>query len=427
MKHLRCSMVALLTLIVLCIPLVASGQPTSEIKQIYPKMYPAGGLVWNKMNLQETCWGKICEDPSGRIWFSGGDHWGTDRRSGLSVARYDRPWGYGNTTVCFYDPKKNKADVAYELDEASAIFSNFETPGHGKIHANIVSDSKGGIWTAGYMGASYDHEFASSYYPKGYAGGAVVRYDPKTKDIDYFGLPTPFGGQVALYLDEKRTTVHGFSVDRGRYWRINYETKELKHYETNGRFGIREMITDHDGNAYFANEFGGLTKFDPDTETFTDLDMKIPGLRASVVSSKNVIYGISAAGFLWSYDTKTNKVEEYGHIVQVPDENVYTPNLAIDEKWGRLYAIAGGHGVTLAGMPILTIFDLKAKKFYWPGKLDVDGCYGAVVAKDHKVYFGCYAYEQKNNRRVKDKDGKEHRRNYLVRYDAPKSLKGMQQ
>ncbi|MFC1508795.1 hypothetical protein ACFL60_03795 [Candidatus Omnitrophota bacterium] len=425
MKRTRYSSLVVLALVVLLVPLAAFGQPKSTIKQIYPDMYAAGGLIWKGMNMQETCWGKICEDPSGRIWFSGGDHWGTDRKGDKFDDRYDRPWGFGNTTVCYYDPKTDKAYVGYEIDSASALYSNFESPGHGKIHANIVSDSKGGIWTAGYMGSSYNHEFNSAYYPKGYAGGAVVRYNPDENDIDYFGVPTPYGGQVAVYLDEQRDTVHGFSVDRGRYWRINYKTKELKHYETNGRFGIREMITDHNGMCYFANEFNGLTMFNPDTETFTDLDITIPGLRASVVSSDNIIWGISAEGFVWSYDTKSRKVEEYGHVVNVPDERVYTPNVAIDEERGRLYFIAGGHGVTLAGMPIITIFDIKSKKFYWPGKLDVDGCYGAVCSRDHNVYFGCYAYEQVDGKRTKDKDGKERRANYLVKYVPPENLEDL--
>ncbi len=401
------------------LPLMGLTQPKSDIREIKPKKFFAPGNVWKGESVMETNWNKICEDPQGRIWFSGGDHWGTDRTS--NPDRYERLWGYGNTIVACYDPKSDKVIEMFDLDRESAIFSNAETPGHGKIHANIQSDSKGFIWTAGYMGASYDHEFGNAYFPKSYAGGAVVKFDPRSKRTEYFGVPTPFGGQVALYLDEKRNVVHGFSVDRGRYWRLNYATREVKLYETNGRFGIREMITDHDGNCYFANEFNGLTKFDPDTETFTDLDMKIPGLRASVVSSQNIIYGVSAAGFLWSYDTQTNKVEEYGHVVNVPKEQVYTPNMAIDEQWGRLYMIAGGHGITLAGMPILTIFDLKTKKFYWPGKVDVDGCYGAVVGGNHSVYFSCYGYIRgKVNR-----EGKEVRGPMLVRYDPPKSLEGL--
>lgn len=427
MKCMRRSTLVVLALVVLLIPLAAYGQPKSDMKQVLPKMYPAGGLEWNGVSVQESCWGKICEDPKGRIWFSSGDHWGTDRKGGIFDQRYERPWGYGNTTVCFYDPKSDKAQVGFELDRASTIFSNAETPMHGKIHANIQSDSEGNIWTAGYMGDSYSHAKSDVFYPKSYAGGAVIRYNPQTDDINYYGLPTPYCGQVALYLDEKRSTVQGFDVDRARYWRLNYETMTLKLYETNGRFGTREMIMDHNGMCYFANEFEGLTMFNPDTETFTDLDIKIPGLRASVVSSKNVIYGISADGFVWSYDTKSGKVEEYGHVVQSPKEVVYTPDIALDEEWGRLYFIAGGHGVFLlgSGMPILTIFDINNKKFYWPGKLDVDGCYGAVCAKDHAVYFGCYAFEQKDGRRVMDKDGKGRRWNYLVKYVPPKNLEDL--
>jgi hypothetical protein len=417
MKYLRlCSM---LFLGLMVIPIIAYSQPKSDIQEVKPKKFFAPGNIWKGESVMETNWNKICEDPQGRIWFSGGDHWGTDRTT--NPDRYERPWGYGNTIVSYYDPKSDKVTEVFNLDQASAIFSDAETPGHGKIHSNINADSKGNIWTAGYMGASYDHEFDDAYYPKSYAGGAIVRWDPRTREIEYYGIPTPYGGLVALYFDEKRNTAHGFSVDRGRYFRLNVNTRELKRYETNGRFGIREMIMDRDGMAYFANEFDGLTKFNPDTETFTDLDMKIPGLRSSAVSSQNVIYGISAAGFLWSYDTKTNKVEELGHVVASPKEQVYTPNMALDESWGRLYMIAGGHGITLSGMPILTIYDIKAKKFYWPGKIDVDGCYGAVVGRDHKAYFSCYGYI----RGMKNKEGKEVRGPMLVRYDPPKSLEGL--
>ena len=36
------------------------------------------------------------------------------------------------------------------------------------------------------------------------------------------------------------------------------------------------MIVDNGGRCYFANEFDGLTRFDPDTETFEDLPLTIP-------------------------------------------------------------------------------------------------------------------------------------------------------
>ena len=83
MMHVRSSMITLLAVVVLSVPLTVLGQPKSDIKQVYPKMYPAEGLIWKGRSVQESCWNKICEDPQGRIWFTGGDHWGTDRSGGI--------------------------------------------------------------------------------------------------------------------------------------------------------------------------------------------------------------------------------------------------------------------------------------------------------------------------------------------------------
>ena len=154
MKFKRFFIATLPVALGLIIPIVAHGQPASSINQIYPKFYTAGGLIWKGESTQETNWNKICEDKKGRIWFAGGDHWGTDRKGGKFEDRYDRPWGFGNTNVCYYDMKTDKVYEAFEIDRASAIYSNAETPGHGKIHADIVSDDEGNIWTGGYLGSS---------------------------------------------------------------------------------------------------------------------------------------------------------------------------------------------------------------------------------------------------------------------------------
>ena len=424
---MKCTQLCMLILLGICIfivPMMSYAQPSSDIKQIYPKMYLATGLMWKGESMQNSCWNKICEDKQGRIWFAGGDHWGTDRKEGNFADRYDRPWGFGNASIHYYDPKKDKAYEVVELNRVSGIFSNAETPGHGKIHADVVCDDEGYIWTGGYLGDSYNHEFCQAYYPKSYVGGAIIRIDPKTYDVDYYGIPNPGGGLVSVKFDSNRRVAHGVTIDRCRYYRINVETRELKRYDI-AEHSTREIIVDHNGDPWFYNKFKSLTHFDPDTEIYTDYDIKVPDLRASVTSSKGIIYGISEQGIVWSWDTRTNTVEEYGHLVKTPETRVYTPNIALDEDWGRLYFIAGGHGETFAGMPILTIFDLKEKNFYWPGRVDVDGCYGALAASNHSVYFGTYAYAQKNGRRIKGKDGQEYLTNYLVRYDPPKNLEDL--
>jgi len=278
------------------------------------------------------------------------------------------------------------------------------------------------------------HEDARAFYPKSYAGGALIRYDPSAKNVDYFGIPIPYGATVGLYYDEKRNILNGITPDRAKFWRVNLSTMELNRYESLARMSrledrVRELIMDREGFCYFANDVGGLTRFDPDTEHFTDIDIKLPGklmdFRASVVSSKNIIYCISTDGFVWSYEPKNNKLENFGHVIGMPDQGHYTPNIALDEEWGRLYFIAGNHGgkVLEEALEILTILDLKTKKYYWVGQLEgVEGCFGSLTTKNHTVYFSCFGNYYKDNDFEKDKEGKPITRPYLVKYDPPELL-----
>lgn len=423
------------------ISLISSGQSINvqKIQKIRLEMYPAEGLPWKNGSAQNTNWNKITETPDGKIWFCGGDHWGTDGITGLwdKEDRYERPWGFGNTAICFYDPKLDKSFVELELDKASSLYSNAETPGHGKIHGNIVSDSHGMLYFAGYMGLSYVHEYTRAYYPKSYSGGALIKYDPVTKDVDYLGIPIPNGAVVGLYYDEKRNILNGISVDRAKFWRVKLTTMELNRYESLARMSrlndrVREMILDKDGFCYFANDVGGLTKFDPDTEKFIDIDIKLPGklmdFRASVVSSKNIIYCISTDGFVWSFNPRNNTIEDLGHILGMPEQPHYTPNIALDEEWGRLYFIAGNHGggVLENALEVLTVLDLKTKKYYWVGAVEgLEGCFGSLCSKNHIVYFSCFGNLYKDNKILKDENGKSITRPYLIRYNAPENIESL--
>lgn len=407
------------------IPIISEGQSINveNLQTLQLDVYVAEGLVWKGESTQNTNWNKITETPDGKIWFSGGDHWGTDgNRQWDDEDRYERPWGFGNTTVNYFDPEENQSFIAFELNKASSLYSNAETPGHGKIHANIVSDSNGIVYTAGYMGSSYTHEFTGQFYPKSYAGGAILKYDPTTENVDYLGIPAPFGAAVALYYDESRNIMNGLSVDRQLFWRVNLTTMEVNHYEAG--YGSREMIMDDEGFCYFLNPFGGLAQFNPDTEEFRDFDIQLPGgnFRATVVSSDNIIYGISRDGFVWSFNPQTEELEDLGHVLGLPDRSVYTPNIALDEERQRLYFIAGNHGSAVDGhSAILTILDLETNKYYWVGEVEgVQGSYGALVAADNVVYFNSYGYPHGENQDVTE--GQDARRPFLVRYVPPADL-----
>ena len=440
MKYKELFLIFLLFVFAISLSVYGQSINVENIKKIRLKTYLAEGLIFRGESTQNTNWNKICETPDGKIWFCGGDHWGIDGVSGSwsKEDRYERLWGFGNTAICYYDPEQDKAFMGFELNKASSIYSNAETPGHGKIHANIVSDSKGNLYTIGYMGSSYTNEYTRAYYPKSYVGGALIRYNPALQDVDYFGIPCPYGAAVAVYYDEKRNILNGISVDRAKFWRVNLTTMELNIYESVARMSrlqdrVREMIMDNNGICYFANDVGGLTRFDPDTEKFTDIDLELPGrfmdFRASVVSSNNVIYCISTDGFVWSFTPRTGELEEFGHVIGLPNQPHYTPNIAVDEEWNRLYFLAGNHGggVFEKAYGILTILDLNEKKYYWVGSVEnIEGCFGALAAKDHTVYFSSFGRVYDGNEILKDKKGRPVTRPYLLRYDPPKDLESLE-
>ncbi|MCK4966987.1 hypothetical protein KAS50_08140 [bacterium] len=439
MKFLRQLVLLIIGILIFTFPLNGQSIDVNKLRKIRLKTYLAGGLMWKGESTQNTNWNKICVSPDGKIWFCGGDHWGTEEITGhwRMGDRYDRLYGFGNTAVNTYDPKTDGTKVEFELDKISSLYSNVESPGHGKIHAGILSDSKGNIYTAGYLGSSFIHEYTQAYFPKSYVGSALIKYEPSTGDYDYYNIPCPGGGIVALCYDEKRNIMNGISVDRAKFWRINLSTMELNIYESIARMSriqdrVREMIMDNDGYCYFANDVGGLTKFDPDTEIFTDIDLVLPGrymdFRASAVSSKNIVYCITTDGFVFSFDPKTNKIEDYGHIVGRPDVIFYTPNIALDEELGRLYFLAGSHGTgdneLVKAWGTLTVLDIKTKKYYWVGVVDGnEGCFGSVVGKDHNVYFSSFGYEYDDNGEiVNNKRGEPWTRPFLLKYEPPKNL-----
>ncbi len=147
--------------------------------------------------------------------------------------------------------------------------------------------------------------------------------------------------------------------------------------------------------------------------------------RSSVVSSKNIIYAISTDGFVWSLDPKTNKIEDLGHVLGMPEQGHYTPNIALDEEWNRLYFMAGNHGgpVLETALETITVLDLVKKKFYWLGQAEnVEGCFGSLVNKNHTVFFSCFGHSYKDNQLVRDRKGAVVTRPYLLRFDPPKNL-----
>jgi len=274
--------------------------------------------VWKGKTTQNTNWNKICETPERPHLVLRGDHWGADARE--NADRYDRPWGFGNTTVCWYDPRTDKTGVELELDKASSLFSNAETPGHGKIHSNIQSDRRGNLYMAGYLGSSYDHEYTQAAFPKSYSGGALIRYNPAAKTTDYIGSPARTAPWSALYYDETRDVLKRPHGEPGDFWRVNLATRELERYENVGRMmrvvdRVREMKHGPDRCVLVQQRLRRAHPVRSDDKNLhrhrCDHPRKTHGLPGLRVLLEERALRISSDGFVWAYDTASGKLEDY--------------------------------------------------------------------------------------------------------------------
>ena len=109
----------------------------------------------------------------------------------------------------------------------------------------------------------------------------------------------------------------------------------------------------------------------------------------------------------------------------MPEQGHYTPNIALDEEWNRLYFMAGNHGgnVLETALEIITVLDLKKKKFYWLAQAEgVEGCFGSLVNKNHTVYFSCFGHTNKDDQGSRNKKDASVTRPFLLKYDPPKNL-----
>ncbi len=112
-------------------------------------------------------------------------------------------------------------------------------------------------------------------------------------------------------------------------------------------------------------------------------------------------------------------------MIGMPEQGHYTPNIALDEEWGRLYFMAGNHGgaVLEEALEVVTVLDIEKKKFHWLGQAEgVEGCFGSLVSKDHIVYFSCYGDLYKDGKLVLDEKGEPVTRPYLVKFVPPNKL-----
>jgi hypothetical protein len=221
--------------------------------------------------------------------------------------------------------------------------------GHGKIHAGIHEAADGMLYITTYWGKPKEVEAA---FAKGYPGSILLRYDPKTGHTENLGAPVPKQGLPASFFDPTHQLIYYHAVYKGDIAVYDVKAQKVKFHggadQTDGR---RTFLGAADGRVYFSGQNDALHFYDPGTNKLTATAAKLPAggsgkkdntLRAAARPAKNgILYGMTAAGQLFSFDPKTEAVKDLGPNWGKGD---YTAVMVLspDEKY--LYYAPGAHG-----------------------------------------------------------------------------------
>ncbi len=231
-------------LILILFTAVASGQSINvqKIKKIRLKMYPAEGLVWKGQSAQNTNWNKITETPDGKIWFCGGDHWGTDGVPGGwdQSERYERPWGFGNTAICYYDPETDKVFLRWSLTGQVLFIPMQKLRDMVKSMAILPQIQKDFYISADIWDLLTCMNTLVPIIRKAMSVERLSNMILLQKILIIMVFLFHMVPQWVYIMMKRRNTVYGITPDRAKFWRVNLTTMELNRYESLARMSRLE-------------------------------------------------------------------------------------------------------------------------------------------------------------------------------------------
>jgi hypothetical protein len=335
----------------------------------------------------------------GTLWSSWGD--GLVASNGKYYTAIGDHGGYDATSHVYeYDPVTKKLRLI--VDVAKAIGQKPGDYGHGKIHA-AIHEYEGALYFATYWGKPREIDAA---YGKGYQGSIVLRFDLKTEQVENLGAIVPKQGLPASHFDPSRALLYFHAVREGNVAVYDLKERKVKFLGGAGDTeGARTFMRDLKGRVYFTVQGDALSYYDPDANKIVETKAVLPqsagarkgdSLRAAARCTKDgMLYGMTAAGKLFSFDTTTETIKDLG-----PNfgEGDYTAvmTMSADEKY--LYYAPGAHGSAVrTGTPVvryeiatgkrvvLAFLNAAFKELY---QYNIGGTYNVQIdAAGEKLFF----------------------------------------
>jgi hypothetical protein len=328
-----------------------------------------------------------------------------------------------NGHLVFYDSKTDKMIDVGDLTRLCGENGLNRGP-QSKIHAKFGEGKDGRIYYATHGG--YWWEYARLATEEGYPGAHYMAYDPKTGQVQDFGIGPRFEGLNTGAYDPKFNRIYGLTHPRGHfvYYDVATGAKVDKGRMNNFDSICRTLGIDDEGNVYGSFGAGRVYKYDPRTDNIRELSVQIPIRQKGISLGRDYnkaetawrdvvwdpqtrkFYGVDeSATILFSFDPNAGPDGEIQRLGQmcVPsfadrrDVPYATLSLTLGHDRKLYYAAAGkefdyGGSAGLAASHLIT-YDLRSGKTADLGEMHVPdggpviGTNAADTGPDGTIYF----------------------------------------
>jgi hypothetical protein len=323
---------------------------------------------------------------AGNPWSNWGDSLMAGGKYYASIGDHHGP--RGNAFVYEYDPHTKKLRQLVDVQKLLNLPEGHYTPG--KIHGRIDLGSDGWLYFSTYRGST--QVTTDAYH---YQGDWIIRTHPGTgkSEVVVCG-PVPKHGIPGSVLDPKRLIFYGGTTagsrgarDPARPGDILFFAYDLRARQLlcSGPKRQKEYVlfAPSTGRAYYVNDQSELMRYDPGQG---GPPVKVAGPVALTGAStqetpQGYIYTVGGSSkeesSLWSFNTKTEEVQNLGSVVVGTKASV--SSLDVDPTGRYVYYTVGTHGSSPAdGTPVVQ-FDVQTRRkkvlaFLHPYYTDKYGC-----------------------------------------------------
>lgn len=180
-----------------------------------------------------------------------------------------------NGHLVYYDSGSNEMVDVGELTRLTGEGGLGIGP-QSKIHAKFGEGKDGRIYFATHGGWWFDYaRFATQ---EGYPGSHYMAYDPRSGEVQDFGIGSRFEGMNTGAYDPKFNRIYGLTHPRGHfvYYDVATGAKVDKGRINNWDSICRTLGIDDRGNVYGSFGAGRIFQYDPRSDVIRELDAQLP-------------------------------------------------------------------------------------------------------------------------------------------------------